>query len=59
MAARGRAPAGGGGSEEERGSGRSESELLLLHPELLSEEFLRLTLEQVRPGSRAGRSGGP
>ncbi|NXS17781.1 ASHWN protein, partial [Mystacornis crossleyi] len=36
----------GGGGQEERGSGRSESELLLLHPELLSEEFLRLTLEQ-------------
>ncbi|NXB11547.1 ASHWN protein, partial [Cnemophilus loriae] len=44
MAAQGRGRAGGG--EEERGSGRSESELLLLHPELLSEEFLRLTLEQ-------------
>ncbi|XP_057901443.1 ashwin [Melospiza georgiana] len=46
MAAQGRARAGGGGGEEECGSGRSESELLLLHPELLSEEFLRLTLEQ-------------
>ncbi|NWU66543.1 ASHWN protein, partial [Pterocles burchelli] len=34
-----------GGSKEERGSGRSDSELLL-HPELLSEEFLLLTLEQ-------------
>lgn len=59
MAAQGRARAGGGGGGEECGSGRSEAELLLLHPELLSEEFLRLTLEQVRPGSRAGRSGGP
>ncbi|XP_064264051.1 ashwin [Passer domesticus] len=46
MAAQGRARAGGGGGEEERVSGGSESELLLLHPELLSEEFLRLTLEQ-------------
>ncbi|NXE34421.1 ASHWN protein, partial [Ptilorrhoa leucosticta] len=46
MAAQGRGRAGGGGGEEERQSGRSESELLLLHPELLSEEFLRLTLEQ-------------
>ncbi|NWW18968.1 ASHWN protein, partial [Falcunculus frontatus] len=45
MAAEGKGRAGGGG-EEERESGRSESELLLLHPELLSEEFLRLTLEQ-------------
>ncbi|XP_039570345.1 ashwin [Passer montanus] len=46
MAAQGRARAGGGSGEEERASGGSESELLLLHPELLSEEFLRLTLEQ-------------
>ncbi|XP_059677476.1 ashwin [Gavia stellata] len=43
MAAQGRGRAGGG--EEARGSGRPESELLL-HPELLSEEFLLLTLEQ-------------
>ncbi|NXT73876.1 ASHWN protein, partial [Zapornia atra] len=35
----------GGGSKEERGSERPDSELLL-HPELLSEEFLLLTLEQ-------------
>ncbi|NXI67787.1 ASHWN protein, partial [Anseranas semipalmata] len=34
-----------GGGEEERGLGRSDAELLL-HPELLSEEFLLLTLEQ-------------
>ncbi|XP_072194987.1 ashwin [Excalfactoria chinensis] len=34
-----------GGGKEERVSGRSDSELLL-HPELLSEEFLLLTLEQ-------------
>ncbi|KAJ7421205.1 Ashwin [Willisornis vidua] len=47
MAAQGRARAGrGDGEEEQRGAARSESELLLLHPELLSEEFLRLTLEQ-------------
>uniref|UniRef100_A0A8C4UVV6 Ashwin n=1 Tax=Falco tinnunculus TaxID=100819 RepID=A0A8C4UVV6_FALTI len=43
MAAQGRGRVGGG--KEERGSGRPESELLL-HPELLSEEFLLLTLEQ-------------
>ncbi|KAM6097131.1 ashwin [Chlamydotis macqueenii] len=43
MAAQGRGRVGGG--REERRSGRPESELLL-HPELLSEEFLRLTLEQ-------------
>ncbi|KFO60790.1 Ashwin, partial [Corvus brachyrhynchos] len=43
---RGRRGGGGGGDgEEEWGSEHSESELLL-HPELLSEEFLRLTLEQ-------------
>lgn len=55
MAALGRGRVGGGGGEGidgkvERGSGRPESELLL-HPELLSEEFLLLTLEQVRPGA--------
>ncbi|NWY52416.1 ASHWN protein, partial [Chionis minor] len=43
MAAQGRGRVGGDGGKEERESGRSE---LLLHPELLSEEFLRLTLEQ-------------
>ncbi|NXJ00878.1 ASHWN protein, partial [Psophia crepitans] len=44
MAAQGRGRVGGG-SKEERRSGRPDSELLL-HPELLSEEFLLLTLEQ-------------
>lgn len=44
MAAQGRGRVGGG--KEERVSARSDSELLL-HPELLSEEFLLLTLEQV------------
>ncbi|NXP48506.1 ASHWN protein, partial [Heliornis fulica] len=34
------------GGDEEPGSGRPDSESLLLHPELLSEEFLLLTLEQ-------------
>ncbi|NXC40861.1 ASHWN protein, partial [Penelope pileata] len=43
MAAQGRGRVGGG--KEERAAGRSDSELLL-HPELLSEEFLLLTLEQ-------------
>ncbi|XP_030318794.1 ashwin [Calypte anna] len=43
MAAQGRGRLGG--DKEERESGRSESELLL-HPELLSEEFLQLTLER-------------
>ncbi|NXL46597.1 ASHWN protein, partial [Podilymbus podiceps] len=43
MAAQGRGRVGGG--KEERGPGRPDSELLL-HPELLSEEFLLLTLEQ-------------
>lgn len=50
MAARGRGRVCG--SAEERGSGRPDSELLL-HPELLSEEFLLLTLEQVWPGKPA------
>ncbi|XP_074765353.1 ashwin isoform X2 [Athene noctua] len=46
MAAQGRGRVSGGGCrKEDRGSGRPESELLL-HPELLSEEFLLLTLEQ-------------
>ncbi|NXY84311.1 ASHWN protein, partial [Alcedo cyanopectus] len=48
MAARGRGRGGGDGGgkgKEERGPGRPESDLLL-HPELLSEEFLLLTLEQ-------------
>ncbi|NXO02724.1 ASHWN protein, partial [Rhinopomastus cyanomelas] len=45
MAAQRRALVGGGG-EEERDAGRSDSELLLLHPELLSEKFLLLTLAQ-------------
>lgn len=44
MAVQGKGRVGGG--KEERVSGRSDSELLL-HPELLSEEFLLLTLEQV------------
>lgn len=44
MAVQGRGRVGGG--KEESVSGRSDSELLL-HPELLSEEFLLLTLEQV------------
>ncbi|NXX49256.1 ASHWN protein, partial [Tricholaema leucomelas] len=48
MAAQRRGRVGGG--KEEMGSGRQESERqdaeLLLHPELLSEEFLLLTLEQ-------------
>lgn len=59
MAAQGRERVGGG--KEERGSGRPDSELLL-HPELLSEEFLLLTLEQVSPGTdpaRGGRDVGP
>ncbi|XP_031461035.1 ashwin [Phasianus colchicus] len=43
MAAQGKGRVGGG--KEECVSGRSGSELLL-HPELLSEEFLLLTLEQ-------------
>ncbi|NWH33892.1 ASHWN protein, partial [Chloropsis hardwickii] len=46
MAAQGKPRAGSGGGEAERETEHSESELLLLHPELLSEEFLRLTLEQ-------------
>ncbi|KAM6288342.1 ashwin isoform 2-T2 [Spheniscus humboldti] len=51
MAAQGRGRAGGRDEErrrqqQQRGPGRPESELLLLHPELLSEEFLLLTLEQ-------------
>ncbi|NXN71520.1 ASHWN protein, partial [Himantopus himantopus] len=46
MAARGKGRVGGGdGGKEERGPGRPAAELLL-HPELLSEEFLLLTLEQ-------------
>ncbi|NXY73077.1 ASHWN protein, partial [Glareola pratincola] len=46
MAAQGRGRAGGGDEEKERrGPGRPAPELLL-HPELLSEEFLLLTLEQ-------------
>lgn len=54
MAAQGRERVGGG--KEERGSGRPDSELLL-HPELLSEEFLLLTLEQVSPGTDPARGG--
>ncbi|NWI85173.1 ASHWN protein, partial [Pitta sordida] len=47
MAARGRDRLRAAGAEgEQRGPGPSEAEQLLLHPELLSEEFLRLTLEQ-------------
>nr|XP_005307034.1 ashwin isoform X1 [Chrysemys picta bellii] len=42
MAARG---GGGGAAREGGGGGRMDSDLLL-HPELLSQEFLRLTLEQ-------------
>ncbi|NXK16700.1 ASHWN protein, partial [Arenaria interpres] len=47
MAAQGRGRAGGGGEgeKERREPGRPATELLL-HPELLSEEFLLLTLEQ-------------
>lgn len=45
------------GAREERGPGRPDSELLL-HPELLSEEFLLLTLEQVRLGA-AEKPAGP
>ncbi|PKU42539.1 ashwin [Limosa lapponica baueri] len=45
MAAQGRGRAGGGEEKERREPGRPAAELLL-HPELLSEEFLLLTLEQ-------------
>ncbi|XP_025958992.2 ashwin [Dromaius novaehollandiae] len=47
MAAWRRGRVGGGGEEQQqRETGRPDAELLLLHPELLSEEFLLLTLEQ-------------
>lgn len=55
MAAQRRGRAGGVAAE--RPLGRPDSELLL-HPELLSEEFLLLTLEQVRP-RLARHRGGP